>query len=509
MTGRNRKCVIAGSIIYFAVICLPIAGMFDTSVISLENPMTYRRISLMWNSIKLGGTTALIACVIGMLAALWIRNSFLRDKWYRYFFVILLPVPYYMYALGWMYLVRWISVWNEKLLKYSMKGFSACLFVEIMTYIPFAMLFILIGLESIKESTIEMALIYRESTAAIAIVILREIMPYLTAAMGCILVLSITDFSVPSMFQYNTYALEIFSVYSRNGSAAEACLLTMPMFVMLFIPLLWVINGIRKVGIPQRDQSQSSIRLHGMLKFLSLFSFGIVLFQIVMPVVTYGVQTGSLKIFFESFQMIKEELMRSILIATVGCVISLLLVLLPAQLLAEKNQMKYWLAFLFPMIIPGSITAMGLLHLINGSPISGIGRTSFLAALGCAVKYAPLLLIWCTALIKRMDKKSLEMAYVLANNSFDIIKMKYRMLLPGLICAMALAFFLAMGEEGIMLVLMAPGKEVASVKIYNYLHYGASEYVSGFCLVIILFMLGLEFLACMGWRVLTHKKRSR
>ena len=87
--------------------------------------------------------------------------------------------------------------------------------------------------------------------------------------------------------------------------------------------------------------------------------------------------------------------------------------------------------------------------------------------------------------------------------------MKYRMLLPGLICAMALAFFLAMGEEGIMLVLMAPGKEAASVKIYNYLHYGASEYVSGFCLVIILFMLGLEFLACMGWRVLTHKKRSR
>ena len=41
---------------------------------------------------------------------------------------------------------------------------------------------------------------------------------------------------------------------------------------------------------------------------------------------------------------------------------------------------------------------------------------------------------------------------------------------------------------------MPPGMETASVKIYNYLHYGASEYVAGFCLITVLLMLAAECL---------------
>lgn len=55
-----------------------------------------------------------------------------------------------------------------------------------------------------------------------------------------------------------------------------------------------------------------------------------------------------------------------------------------------------------------------------------------------------------------------------------------------------ISFLLSFGEEGIMLVLMPPGAETVSVKIYNYLHYGASEYVSGFCLWVTLFLFLLE-----------------
>ena len=66
------------------------------------------------------------------------------------------------------------------------------------------------------------------------------------------------------------------------------------------------------------------------------------------------------------------------------------------------------------------------------------------------------------------------------------------MFLPGILCAIALVFFLSFGEEGIVLVLMPPGAETVSVKIYNYLHYGASEYVSGFCLMVTLFMFLIE-----------------
>ncbi len=54
-----------------------------------------------------------------------------------------------------------------------------------------------------------------------------------------------------------------------------------------------------------------------------------------------------------------------------------------------------------------------------------------------------------------------------------------------------MVFLLTLGEEGIPLILMPPGYETLAVKVYNYLHYGASELVSGFCLITVLFTAGL------------------
>ena len=193
MKKKSSRWLIAGTIIYMVMIALPVLGALESKAGVSWDILSYRRIALLWNSVKLGGLTAIIACAIGTFAALFIRNSSLRDKWYRYFFVMLLPVPYYLYALSWMYLIRFLAGWNGDLLKYSMQGFGACLFVEVMTYIPLAMLFALIGLESINESIVEMAVIYKESNAVIKSVILKAITPYLIAAAGCILVLSVTE----------------------------------------------------------------------------------------------------------------------------------------------------------------------------------------------------------------------------------------------------------------------------------------------------------------------------
>lgn len=508
MKKKSSRWLIAGTIIYMVMIVLPVLGALESKAGVSRDILSYRRIALLWNSVKLGGLTAIIACVIGTFAALFIRNSSLRDKWYRYFFVMLLPVPYYLYALSWMYLIRFLAGWNGDLLKYSMQGFGACLFVEVMTYIPLAMLFALIGLESINESNVEMAVIYKESNAVIKSVILKAITPYLIAAAGCILVLSVTDFSVPSMFQYNTYTLEIFSTYSRTGSVGQVYIMAIPLFAVLFVPFLWLISGIRKVGMPQIGQKQCRIRLHGGMKVLSVFSFVLVLLQIAIPLVMYSIHVESFANLWKSFLMIKNELLLSTGIAVISAIIAVTVVLLPAQWLTERKSVGWWILLLFSMIIPGAIHAIGLLFCINGSPVSFISRTILLPALGCAIKFAPILLLWCTVVYKRMDKKRLELAMVLANKSSDILKIKYRMLLTGLLCVMALAFFMAIGEEGVMLVLMAPGKEAASVKIYNYLHYGASEYVSGFCLIITLFIFVLELIMLAGYRLLCYKKRK-
>ena len=69
------------------------------------------------------------------------------------------------------------------------------------------------------------------------------------------------------------------------------------------------------------------------------------------------------------------------------------------------------------------------------------------------------------------------------------------MLSGGLLAAFAVAFMLSMADVGTVLMLMPAGMEPLSVKIYNYLHYGSSELVAGFCY--------FQVLLCMAVMVLT------
>ena len=110
MRSRKNAIQFFGFVLYLVIVWFPLFHMlakdYQSDVVFLDE----RRMGLLINSIKLGGSTVIITCLFGLIAALFIHNSFFRDKWYRYFFVLLMPIPYYIYALSWMYFVRLLAV---------------------------------------------------------------------------------------------------------------------------------------------------------------------------------------------------------------------------------------------------------------------------------------------------------------------------------------------------------------------------------------------------------------
>mgnify|MGYP000874868708 FL=1 len=148
---------------YIIMVWLPLFFSWRETVEQIRLPDA-RQIGLLLNSVKLGGLAALLTCVLGGLAANYIHKGWLSDRWYRYFFVLLMPVPYYIYALSWMYLIRVLSFIRPGILKYSAQGFGACLFVETMTYLPITTLLILSALEMCNRQSEEMAMVYQKSS---------------------------------------------------------------------------------------------------------------------------------------------------------------------------------------------------------------------------------------------------------------------------------------------------------------------------------------------------------
>jgi iron(III) transport system permease protein len=56
-------------------------------------------------------------------------------------------------------------------------------------------------------------------------------------------------------------------------------------------------------------------------------------------------------------------------------------------------------------------------------------------------------------------------------------------------------FAVSTGELGATLIVAPPGYSTLTMRIYSYLHYGASESVAGLCFIMILMALALGFLA--------------
>lgn len=476
---------------YIIMVWLPLFFAWRETVEQIRLPDA-RQIGLLLNSVKLGGLAALLTCVLGGLAANYIHKGWLSDRWYRYFFVLLMPVPYYIYALSWMYLIRVLSFIRPGILKYSAQGFGACLFVETMTYLPITTLLILSALEMCNRQSEEMAMVYQKSSKVLWKNILPEILPYIVAAFAAVFILSVTDFSVPSMFQYNTYVLDLYSAYGRTGSSANAYAMSFPLLILLLLPLAFVQQAIRKMNKPQRSESFVKCKYPVWLQGIMNVSFGLLVCQVLLPVITFTITSDGMQNIWKSFDMIYEQAGVTLIIASLAALIAVLCVIPAAVFLANCENGLIWMIMLGSMAIPGSLQAMGLLNAVNGSWAHWLSTSLLMPALGCAIHYMPIALIILVSTMKRIDRKSIELAVLYEQNRYEKTLLELGMLLPGILSSFLLVFFLSFGEEGIMLVLMPPGAETVSVKIYNYLHYGASEYVSGFCLWVTLFLFLLE-----------------
>lgn len=494
MEQRRNATKYVRLLLYCCILFLPFAGILGQRADLSSVLPNARRLGLLANSITLGGAVTVLTTVLGFFAALGIANGRLAQKWYRYFFLLFLAIPYYVYALSWMILIRFLSGFRPSLLKYSMQGLPSCLFVEVMTYLPLAVLFCLAAIEMTESRSTEMALVFQKPETVLQKQLLPQSLPLVASGMGCIFLLSVTDFSVPSMFQYNTYTLEIYSVYSRTGSALDAWIMALPVALVLLLPLSLVQRGIRR--IPGQQKNPGRIRMHYAFPIRAAMKLGLGLLalQAVVPLLVFLVQTGSAKTLWRSFLMIREQLRVSVEVALLASVLTFFLIGLPAAFLERCRSPLVWMLLSLPMVLPGAILAMGLLSIVNRSVFHPVGSTVLLPALGCALHYLPFALLLLMACRKRVDVKKLEMAAVMSTSGSRYRRMERTLLLPGYLCASCLVFFLSLGEEGIELVLMPPGMETASVKIYNYLHYGASEYVAGFCLITVLLMLAAECL---------------
>ncbi len=450
--------------------------------------MNERRWGLLLQSAEIAAGSFLLCCLIAVFAALGLFLHFPKKKMLRWFFMILAPLPSYIYALTYMNLIRFFGRWIPSFLSVPMAGLLPCILVETMAYLPFAVAIALISLEQADGREWKAALLMKDADLVYFQIILPRQLPYLLAMGAVIFILSVTDYSIPSLFQVNVYAMEIFSDYSAMGNSACSLQLAIPMMAISVAVLLLGVFPLRNVKRPMAAGEEVHPNHSPLMKGLCYLGVGILFLQILLPILSLLPFIKEMAAEFvpaweEMFHSMVTGILAVILLTPIGAGMALILSERP-----EKGKNNYavilWILTLLPLSIPGVLSGIGVLKFFSDTPLAFLRNHLAMPAIGMAIRYLPFSALIQFGCYMRMDRDKILAARLLESRKGQaFFRVKLPMMYPGLCISAIVVFLLTLGDVGCALMLMPPGKEPLSVKIYNYLHYGASETVAGFCLL--------------------------
>ena len=272
---------------YFVLLLLPVLGFFGEEIQWEESVWNGRRLGLVWNSC-LSAFLSACGCVgVGVPAAVGIHNGRLRNSSRRWFFLLLAPVPYYIYALTWMCLVRILGRADYRWLAVSMTGLLPCVVVSIMAFLPLVTGLVLTAMEHFDRQQEEIAKVYATDHKVLVRVVLPGIWPSVSAAGILVFVLSMTDFSVASLFQYQTYTLELFSEYSRGCSLGQIGRLALPLILLVLGLVLLALRGLRSLSTGGLPMDQKGLQVTGGWSFLGEMGVLMCILQLLVPMVVF------------------------------------------------------------------------------------------------------------------------------------------------------------------------------------------------------------------------------
>jgi len=501
LTPGTIAITLATGLFFFLLLCPLIGLLFDliqtfmSGSADLAAPLLIspRRAGLLTASVGLAAAVAGAGIIIGVL---FISALFRLPKKILYSILLLLlalaGIPPYIHALTWSEVMQTAGAVLPGL---PTTGWLISFWVELMALLPLSIFLTWIAFASIDIRLVDAGRIVRSDLSVLRSIVLPLAAPAIGTAFGFVFLICCTDYSVPSLFGADVYALDIFAQFSASNSAAQAFIYALPLLFVTLIVMIACRSGIRtlaqtpnwfagRYGNPpvfpfwfRILQTTAAILL--VIQILVLFS-GLIL------------AVGSPYAFVTSVLMAGNELVYSFLTAVLVIIISL-----PPALAAALQLKKpgipgtaAWIIVLLPLAIPAPLIGIGMIMMGNLPFFSSIYPALIMPALVSVIKFAPFAVIILFIQMQFIDPLLFDAAAIFARNRTDAwTRIHLPLYAPGLVVSAGILAALTLAELGATLIVAPPGHATITMRIYNYLHYGSSSDVAGLCLMVTLLIL--------------------
>lgn len=482
---------------------------------------------LLLRSLGLGLAAAALAGLLGLLTALaaWTGLRHPDSRAVGILFLLLL-IPPFIHVQAWIIcldnLLAWLRQWSAgspgswfaSLVSHwlgsgsgrlvSFGGSPAVIWTQGLAWLPLTAGFCLLALIRVPWELAELCQLETDSRRTFRTVYLPAMAPLLGLASLLVFVFQIMDYGVASVFGVPVLALELFARYSAGDPLEAVGLAAWPLLLagaLSLAGLAWLAR--------QPDWSATAapgganpFRSAPWLRSLAVLGTAVFVVFLAVPAFSLVREAGLagnrqiLATIAAGLPELGYSLVNSALAAGLGLGPALAFALLAVRSRPGVRAVLLT-AVALPLLLPAPVTGLALISLWNQEPLVPVYHSAVMPAVALIARYGLIEVVVLTLAIIRLDPDLIAAMDLEGPALLARIGLMSQLLARESLAAVLIVFTLDMGEFGATLLVTPPGYQTLSIKIYNYLHYGASDVVATLCLTLLAVVLAA--IAGAGW----------
>lgn len=506
----KRLTLVTALAVFFIIVLLPVVWLCVDSLIhdsgfSLVSYKTVlaekRQWLLFYDSLKLAAGATLLSLLMGVPLAFVLEGLNLGlNRVVRYIYLVPLIIPPHVHAVAWITLLGtngYVNVWFRHLSGgtdplVSIYGMKGAAWVMALAFFPVVTALTVSGLRSIDARLTDAARIVSPTFYRLKKITLPLLLPHITAGAVMVFLFSMMNYGVPSLLRVNVFPIEIFAQFSAFYDAKAAVAMSLPLIIVSAILIRLQISYMKERSYITIETGTKTVVLQNPGKWklpAQGFQILVILMSVLLPVLVLVYEAGSFATYPLAVKTAHKQILTSLQVSLAAATASVTLHFFVAYVFERtpwknKGFLKP-LSFLPFMVLP-AILGIGMIQVWNRPTLDLVYTGPAIVVLVFIARFSPFVLQAVSTNLKQIHP-DMEEAAVMSNASWTsrLCNILVPLTRPGLTVGWNLMFILSMGELGASLLVMPPGQETLSIRIYTLMHYGAGNLVAGLCLILI------------------------
>lgn len=444
-----------------------------------------RRFRLLARTFMLAGTVAVAGNAFGLVVALLLwraRSRTIRNlRWLVACFIL---VPSFVHTQSWIFITDFLRAFSF----FTFSGFTATAWVQVFSFLPITILLLLTGLENMAYDTIEAATLDGMHTKGMVRIVFPQIAPYLLVGGGILFILSLSDYAIPSVFQFNVYSLDLFAEFSSTNDIGVTSLLALPYFIVLFVVLSVLAGWMDRLswhgtGNMGRSANSKAIVRPGLAP--DLLAWILLSMLVLLPLLFLFWHSPNFTEFLSIISNASQEIQNTVYVSLLAAGLSVPISFAGAWCLTRATRTTgiVGMLLMLPAVIPASLVGIGAVTIWNLPIFNSISGSLLPTAMTTAARFSFFGVLALSAGVRSLDPALRDVRILYGKRRlYAWCKGELPLLWPSVLAGFVIVFGLTAGELGATLIVSPAGMATLPMKIYNYLHYGATETVAALCL---------------------------